>query len=155
MARVIISVARQHYPHIEHIVVDGGSSDGTLDVLRSFDKLAGVPLGDGADEGMYDAINKGMELAQGDVVASLNSDDLYFPWSVETAVRALHGDETGPYADSGSARRAAQRFPVPVAVLPGVSPEALHVRRRSRATYGVLEARRHEQVRDVRSLMTG
>ena len=48
IARAINSVANQHYPHIEHIVVDGGSSDGTLDVLRSFESSPAVPVGDGA-----------------------------------------------------------------------------------------------------------
>ncbi len=73
----LMSVAKQTHPRIEHIVIDGGSTDGTLDVLRSFQRTHPIKWISGPDEGMYDAINKGMELANGDILAYLNSDDLY------------------------------------------------------------------------------
>lgn len=90
---VLASVAAQTYGSIEHIVVDGGSTDGTVDVVESFARSSRFPVRwiSGSDAGMYDAINKGLGMAKGDVLAYLNSDDLYFPWSVETAVRALRG----------------------------------------------------------------
>jgi glycosyltransferase involved in cell wall biosynthesis len=70
------SVREQTWPHIEHIAIDGGSTDGTLDVLRSHkDQLAA--LVSEPDQGIYDALNKGMALAKGDIVGLLHSDDFF------------------------------------------------------------------------------
>jgi glycosyltransferase involved in cell wall biosynthesis len=70
----IESVARQDYPHVEHIVVDGGSTDGTLEILKAYPRLRWVSE---KDEGHYHAMNKGTQMAQGDLVAILNADDCY------------------------------------------------------------------------------
>ncbi len=69
------SVANQNYPNIEHIVVDGGSKDSTMDIVRSFPHVA-LAVSE-RDRGIYDAMNKGLSLATGDVVGFLNSDDIY------------------------------------------------------------------------------
>ena len=89
MRACLSSVAAQSYPAVEHIVVDGGSTDGTLDVLREYGDEHAVRWISEPDSGMYDAINKGLALAEGEVLAYLNSDDFYLPWSVEAAVAAL------------------------------------------------------------------
>lgn len=72
----LVSVARQTYPNVEHIVVDGGSSDGTQEVISThldgISKFVSEP-----DQGIYDAMNKGISLATGDVVGLLNADDVY------------------------------------------------------------------------------
>lgn len=82
LCRTLQSVADQSYPNIEHIIVDGGSTDGTLDILKqSQAKWISEP-----DNGMYDAINKGMRMATGSILAYLNSDDLYFHDSVQRVV---------------------------------------------------------------------
>ena len=70
------SVATQSYPHVEHIVVDGGSTDGTLDVLKDYPRLIWVSE---KDEGHYHAMDKGTRMASGEVVAILNADDCYRP----------------------------------------------------------------------------
>ncbi len=70
----IDSVLKQDYSPIEHIIIDGGSTDGTLDLLSRYSHLKVVSE---PDRGMYDAINKGLKLAQGEIVGFLNSDDLY------------------------------------------------------------------------------
>ncbi|MFH2104568.1 MAG: glycosyltransferase family 2 protein [Chloroflexota bacterium] len=79
------SVLAQDDPHVEHIVVDGVSTDGTLDVLKRYPylKILSEP-----DQGMYDAINKGINLARGDIIGFLNTDDLYSPGCFH-AVRAV------------------------------------------------------------------
>lgn len=69
------SVARQDYPVLEHIVVDGGSSDGTQEMVRQAGRRA--TLLSEPDKGLYDAMNKGLKLAQGDIIGILNSDDFY------------------------------------------------------------------------------
>lgn len=69
------SVARQDYPVLEHIVVDGGSSDGTQEMVRQAGRQA--TLLSEPDKGLYDAMNKGLKLAQGDIIGILNSDDFY------------------------------------------------------------------------------
>jgi glycosyltransferase involved in cell wall biosynthesis len=72
----IQSVASQTYRDIEHIVIDGGSVDGTLEILEGHrDKLAKVICE--PDQGIYDAMNKGLRCATGDVIGLLNSDDQY------------------------------------------------------------------------------
>lgn len=72
----IESVLGQDYPAIEYIVVDGGSADGTVDIVREYgDRIARVISG--PDRGIYDAMNKGIRAATGDLVGTLNSDDFY------------------------------------------------------------------------------
>lgn len=88
IGNAIRSVANQTYRSIEHIVVDGGSADGTLDILRGFESPR-FRWSSGPDAGMYDAINRGLVLATGEVLGYLNSDDAYLPWSVECAVAYL------------------------------------------------------------------
>lgn len=70
------SVLSQQYPLLEHIVIDGGSSDGTLDILREYPHLLWVSE---KDEGHYHAMNKGIERCRGEVAAILNADDCYRP----------------------------------------------------------------------------
>ena len=73
--RTIKSVIDQDYPNMEYIVVDGGSSDRTIDILKKYNnKLQWISE---KDKGQSDAINKGIKLATGDIIAYLNSDDMY------------------------------------------------------------------------------
>ena len=90
--RTIRSVAGQSYPHVEHIVVDGASKDGTAALLERCATQYNLRWVSEPDRGMYDAINKGLRMARGEIVAYLNSDDLYFPWSVERVVDAFRQD---------------------------------------------------------------
>lgn len=73
----IKSVLSQTYPNIEYIVIDGASTDGTLAIIRRYeDKISKIISEE--DKGVYDAMNKGLRIASGDVIGFLNSDDLYF-----------------------------------------------------------------------------
>lgn len=95
----INSVRAQTYANVEHIIVDGGSNDGTVEILRQYEKSSNLRWISEGDEGMYHAINKGVALAKGDIIAYLNTDDAYFPWSVETAVRNLTSEVPIVYGD--------------------------------------------------------
>jgi len=68
------SVARQDYPCVEHLVMDGGSTDGTLDIARQFPHIRLISE---RDEGHYHAMNKGIAMATGEAIAILNADDCY------------------------------------------------------------------------------
>jgi glycosyltransferase involved in cell wall biosynthesis len=70
------SVRNQSYLDIEYIIVDGGSNDGTMDILNEYQDIISIIVSE-PDEGLYDAMNKGIILASGDVVGMLNSDDIF------------------------------------------------------------------------------
>lgn len=74
--QAIDSVLSQEYPEVEYIVVDGGSTDGTLDLIKFYEGSI-LRVIHGPDEGIYDAMNKGLAAVTGDVVGILNSDDFY------------------------------------------------------------------------------
>ncbi|NVC63394.1 glycosyltransferase [Vibrio sp. 05-20-BW147] len=72
----IVSVASQDYENIEYIIIDGGSTDRTNEIIEKYSDNIDVYLSE-KDEGLYDAMNKGIKLAQGDVIGILNSDDFF------------------------------------------------------------------------------
>lgn len=86
----IASVIAQDYPSIEHIIIDGGSEDGTLDILRKYDGQ--ITWSSEPDRGQSHAINKGLERARGSIIGWLNSDDLYAPGAVSKAVDFLQAN---------------------------------------------------------------
>lgn len=76
IAQAIQSVLNQDYTPIEYIIVDGASTDGTIEIIKSYDKNISKFLSE-PDKGIYDAMNKGLKLATGDIIGILNSDDFY------------------------------------------------------------------------------
>jgi glycosyltransferase len=75
LEQCILSVVNQNYSNIEHIVIDGKSSDNTISIIKKYqNKIASWKSE--TDRGMYDAINKGMEMSTGDIIGILNSDDI-------------------------------------------------------------------------------
>jgi len=88
LARAIDSVVAQEYPALEYIVVDGSSTDGTVDVIRRYEHHIDVWISE-PDRGISDAFNKGVALARGQIIGLLNSDDWYEAGAVAAAVRAL------------------------------------------------------------------
>jgi glycosyltransferase involved in cell wall biosynthesis len=80
------SVRTQHYPGVEHLVVDGGSTDGTVDLLRDRGDVRWISE---PDTGLSNALNKGLAMAGGDVIGWLNGDDYYLPGALERVGRAF------------------------------------------------------------------
>jgi len=76
ISHAIDSVLNQKYKDIEYIIIDGNSTDGTVDIIDSYGDQIAAFVSE-ADKGIYDAMNKGIRLATGDVVGILNSDDFY------------------------------------------------------------------------------
>lgn len=98
--QTIESVLAQDYPRLEYLVMDGGSTDETIEILRSYgDRLTWRSA---PDRGQADAVNAGARLAQGEVIGWLNSDDTYQPGAVKAAVEHLtaHPDTAMVYGDA-------------------------------------------------------
>jgi len=83
--RTIDSILGQEYPNLEYIVMDGGSKDGTVEILKSYGKQ--IIWKSEKDGGQSEAINKGLRMATGEIVAFLNSDDTYEPGAIERVVK--------------------------------------------------------------------
>jgi len=86
IAEALESVRSQGYTRIEHVVVDGGSTDGTLEILE---RAGGVRFVSGPDRGRADAVNKGVAMAGGEVIGWLNADDRYEAGALEAVGRAF------------------------------------------------------------------
>lgn len=84
--QTIKSVLNQTYDDIEYIIIDGGSTDGTLDIIRKYDNKIAYWLSE-PDDGLYDAMNKGIQLASGELIGIINSDDYYLYTTVEEVVK--------------------------------------------------------------------
>jgi len=82
--RTIQSVLDQSYSNLEYIVIDGGSTDETLKILKKYNKR--IKWISEKDKGQADAINKGIKMASGEIVCWLNSDDCYFPYTIKCVV---------------------------------------------------------------------
>ena len=87
LAETVASVRAQTYPNIEYIIIDGASTDGTLDVIRRHQRRIDYYISE-PDDGLYDAMNRGLALAHGAYVMILNADDAYDPELIELLLRA-------------------------------------------------------------------
>ncbi|MCG9626581.1 glycosyltransferase [Vibrio mediterranei] len=96
----IDSVLKQTYKDIEYIIVDGCSTDGTMDIVRRYGDSIDVVVSE-KDKGLYDAMNKGLKLASGDLIGILNSDDILSSHHIIEEIVEHVDSHDGVYADIG------------------------------------------------------
>ena len=77
LEETILSVKNQTYKNIEYIIIDGDSNDNTINIIKKYSNFINIFITE-KDNGIYDAMNKGLKLATGDIIGFLNSDDMYF-----------------------------------------------------------------------------
>ena len=91
LERCVRSVLEQTYENVEHIIIDGGSDKATTDILLKYSKQIEYFISE-PDEGIYNAMNKGIQVAQGDYICLLNSDDFYEPSFIEKSLQFANND---------------------------------------------------------------
>jgi glycosyltransferase involved in cell wall biosynthesis len=89
--RTIQSVLNQTYKNIEYIIIDGGSDDGTCEIIKKYSKHISFFISE-KDQGMYDALYKGFELATGKYLAWINADDLYFEDAIKKSLNIMENN---------------------------------------------------------------
>lgn len=94
IARTLDSVAAQSFADYEYIIVDGGSTDGTLDIVDKYSERFGhrLKVVSEPDNGIYDAMNKGIKMARGRIIGIINSDDYYEQDALSVIASAYHGE---------------------------------------------------------------
>lgn len=90
----INSVISQSYCHIEYIIIDGASTDTTLEIIGKHKEHISILVSE-PDSGLYNAMNKGIKLATGELIGILNADDIYFPTAIETVVEEYNRHKEG------------------------------------------------------------
>jgi GT2 family glycosyltransferase len=111
LEQTLCSVLDQDYPNLEYIVMDGGSTDGSLEIIKRYASRLAYWSSE-KDAGQADAVNKGMARAKGEIVAWLNSDDYYLPGAVKAAVETFehNPDAALIYADMLAVDERGQAF---------------------------------------------
>ena len=131
LEETINSVLNQTYPNIEYIIMDGGSSDGSLEIIKKYASRLAHWVSE-KDRGQTDAINKGFALAKGEVLAWLNSDDTLLPNAIEEAVAYLseHPDTGMVYGDANyidEKSKVIGKFPAAETDLPRLRRGYVHI----------------------------
>jgi len=92
LERCIKSIQSQDYNDIEHIIIDGDSNDETKHIIKKYQNNKTIFISE-KDDGIWDAINKGLKIASGDIVCILNSDDYYYPNAIKTVVKYFNNND--------------------------------------------------------------
>ncbi len=96
LEETITSVLSQDYSECEYLIIDGGSTDGTLDIIRKYEASLSCWISE-PDNGMYDAMNKGISRTTGDIIGIINADDYYFPGALPKVAEAFANHNLDEY----------------------------------------------------------
>jgi glycosyltransferase involved in cell wall biosynthesis len=96
LERTIKSVISQNYPNLEYIIIDGGSTDGSVDLIKKYEDKISYWISE-KDKGQSHAFNKGLERATGEIIGWINSDDIYYPNAIKECAKIF---ENRPDADA-------------------------------------------------------
>lgn len=99
LEKTIKSIVSQSYPHIEFIIIDGGSKDGTIDIIKKYDSSIAYWKSE-PDNGLYDAMNKGLQVATGDYVWFVNSGDEIYNNTIVEKIIASHNQADVIYGET-------------------------------------------------------
>jgi glycosyltransferase involved in cell wall biosynthesis len=116
LEKTIRSVLKQSYPSVEHIIIDGGSGDGTLEIIKRYEDKIALWISE-KDAGIYQAMNKGVKLAQGEWIHILNSDDYYVGTdSLSEVMKRVEKDQNKFYycamfLEKENGQRTVQKYP--------------------------------------------
>jgi glycosyltransferase involved in cell wall biosynthesis len=88
LEKTIQSVINQSYDNVEYIIIDGGSTDGTVEIIKKYENQIDYWVSE-PDKGIYDAMNKGLMLSQGNIIGIINADDYYTPEALEKSIECL------------------------------------------------------------------
>jgi glycosyltransferase involved in cell wall biosynthesis len=89
LEKTIQSVLSQNYPNLEYIIIDGGSTDGSIEIIKKYEDQLAYWISE-PDRNMYEAIQKGFDKSTGEIMAWINSDDMYFPGAFEIVAELLN-----------------------------------------------------------------
>ena len=92
----ILSVINQDYDNIEYIIIDGGSTDGTLDIIRKYEDKIAYWVSE-KDYGLYHAMNKGIEYAHGEIIGMINADDFYYTGAINKMIKTFENKALNQY----------------------------------------------------------
>lgn len=96
LEQTILSVIGQNYPNLEYIIIDGGSTDNSIEIIKKYDREIKYWISE-PDKGQSCAINKGFQIATGEILAWLNSDDIYMPGILNSVFKFFLTNQPGIY----------------------------------------------------------
>ena len=114
LEKTICSVLSQNYPNLEYIIIDGGSTDGSVEIIKKYADRLTYWVSE-KDNGQYHAINNGFLHTTGDIMGWINSSDIYFPWTLQTIAEIFNSNQAVHWLSG-----------MPVSLSEGIAPQSIY-----------------------------